>query len=126
MATGDAAPTLMRDTLYSIIMIVTGGLVGFSLLLGGRKFATQYMNLFGISSILSRCFRWRLLCWFSNGIAASQFLYRSGIIGRVNFRRDVRRILLIQTKTHQSLFIYEHEDEGDDGNPHHGKTLSAQ
>ncbi|MDI5536272.1 hypothetical protein MJM28_30140, partial [Salmonella enterica subsp. enterica serovar Montevideo] len=24
MATGDAAPTLMRDTLYSIIMIVTG------------------------------------------------------------------------------------------------------
>jgi Ca2+:H+ antiporter len=30
MATGDAAPTLMRDTLYSIIMIVTGGLVGFS------------------------------------------------------------------------------------------------
>lgn len=36
MATGDAAPTLMRDTLYSIIMIVTGGLVGFSLLLGGQ------------------------------------------------------------------------------------------
>ena len=29
MATGDAAPTLMRDTLYSIIMIVTGGPVGF-------------------------------------------------------------------------------------------------
>ncbi|STW50176.1 calcium/proton exchanger [Klebsiella pneumoniae] len=57
MATGDAAPTLMRDTLYSIIMIVTGGLVGFSLLLGGRKFATQYMNLFALSSILSPCFR---------------------------------------------------------------------
>lgn len=29
--------------------------------------------------------------------------------------------LLIQTKTHQSLFIYEHEDEGDDDDPHHGK-----
>lgn len=54
MATGDAAPTLMRDTLYSIIMIVTGGLVGFSLLLGGRKFATQYMNLFGIKQYRSR------------------------------------------------------------------------
>ncbi len=51
-------------------------------------------------------------------------LYRSGIIGRVNFRRDVRRILLIQTKTHQSLFIYEHEDEGDDDNPHHGKPCT--
>ncbi|MCV2525693.1 MAG: sodium-potassium/proton antiporter ChaA, partial [Candidatus Lightella neohaematopini] len=30
--------TLMRDTLYSVIMIVTNGLVGLSLLLGGRKF----------------------------------------------------------------------------------------
>jgi Ca2+:H+ antiporter len=29
--------------------------------------------------------------------------------------------LLIQTKTHQSLFIYEHEDDGDDDDPHHGK-----
>lgn len=56
MATGDAAPTLMRDTLYSIIMIVTGGLVGFSLLLGGRKFATQYMNLFGIKQYLIALF----------------------------------------------------------------------
>lgn len=48
MATGDAAPALMRDTLYSIIMIVIGGLVGVSLLLGGRKFATQHVNLVGI------------------------------------------------------------------------------
>ncbi len=29
--------------------------------------------------------------------------------------------MLIQTKTHQSLFVYEHEDESDDGDPHHGK-----
>ncbi len=36
-------------------MIVTGGLVGFSLL-GGRKFATQYMNLFGIKQYLIALF----------------------------------------------------------------------
>ncbi|PVF10396.1 sodium-potassium/proton antiporter ChaA, partial [Yersinia pestis] len=52
MATGDAAPALMRDTLYSIIMIVIGGLVGVSLLLGGRKFATQHVNLVGIKQYL--------------------------------------------------------------------------
>ncbi len=95
MATGDAAPTLMRDTLYSIIMIVTGGLVGFSLLLGGRKFATQYMNLFGIKQYLIALFPLAIIVLvFPIGIAASQFLYRSGIIGRVNFRRDVRRIFV--------------------------------
>ncbi len=47
MATGDAALTLMRDTLYSIIM-VSRGLVGFSRCWAGGKFATQYMNLFGV------------------------------------------------------------------------------
>lgn len=71
MATGDAAPTLMRDTLYSIIMIVTGGLVGFSLLLGGRKFATQYMNLFGIKQYLIALFPLAIIVW------CSQWLYRA-------------------------------------------------
>lgn len=59
MATGDAAPALMRDTLYSIIMIVSAGLVGFALLLGGRKFATQYVNLGGIKQYLMAIYRWR-------------------------------------------------------------------
>ena len=102
MATGDAAPTLMRDTLYSIIMIVTGGLVGFSLLLGGRKFATQYMNLFGIKQYLIALFPLALLVAL---ISAAMY----GVF------------LLIQTKTHQSLFVYEHEDDSDDDDPHHGK-----
>ncbi|MDU3716489.1 MAG: sodium-potassium/proton antiporter ChaA [Klebsiella michiganensis] len=102
MATGDAAPTLMRDTLYSIIMIVTGGLVGFSLLLGGRKFATQYMNLFGLKQYLN----------FTTGQALLVALISAAMYGV---------FLLIQTKTHQSLFVYEHEDDGDDDDPHHGK-----
>lgn len=88
-------PTLMRDTLYSIIMIVTGGLVGFSLLLGGRKFATQYMNLFGIKQYLIALFPLAIIVLvFPMALPLSQFLYRSGIIGRVNFRRDVRRIFV--------------------------------
>ncbi|MBK4372340.1 sodium-potassium/proton antiporter ChaA, partial [Enterobacter hormaechei] len=33
--------------------------------------------------------------------------------------------LLIKTKTHQSLFVYEHQDDGHDDDPHHGKP-SAQ
>lgn len=55
----------MRDTLYSIIMIVTGGLVGFSLLLGGRKFATQYMNLFGLKQYLIALFPLAIIVWSS-------------------------------------------------------------
>lgn len=73
MATGDAALTLMRDTLYSIIMIVTGGLVGFSLLLGGRKFATQYMNLFGIKQHLIALFSAIIVLVFPMALPAANF-----------------------------------------------------
>ena len=91
MATGDAAPTLMRDTLYSIIMIVTGGLVGFSLLV--FPMALPAAN-------------------FSTGQALLVALISAAMYGV---------FLLIQTKTHQSLFVYEHEDDSDDDDPHHGK-----
>ncbi|VFS75409.1 Calcium/proton antiporter [Raoultella terrigena] len=92
MATGDAAPTLMRDTLYSIIMIVTGGLVGFSLLLGGRKFATQYMNLFGIKQYLIALLPvGDYRAGVSHGPAWRQFLHRSGAAGGAYFGGHVRR-----------------------------------
>lgn len=122
MATGDAAPTLMRDTLYSIIMIVTGGLVGFSLLLGGRKFATQYMNLFGIKQYLIALFPLAIIVLvFPMALPQANFSTGQALLVALISAAMYGVFLLIQTKTHQSLFIYEHEDEGDDDNPHHGK-----
>ncbi|CZQ27378.1 sodium-potassium/proton antiporter ChaA [Salmonella enterica] len=122
MATGDAAPTLMRDTLYSIIMIVTGGLVGFSLLLGGRKFATQYMNLFGIKQYLIALFPLAIIVLvFPMALPQANFSTSQALLVALISAAMYGVFLLIQTKTHQSLFIYEHEDEGDDDNPHHGK-----
>ncbi|VTN21065.1 calcium/proton exchanger [Klebsiella pneumoniae] len=92
MATGDAAPTLMRDTLYSIIMIVTGGLVGFSLLLGGRKFATQYMNLFGIKQYLIALFPLAIIVLvFPMALPGANFQHRAIAAGGGNFGGHVRR-----------------------------------
>lgn len=120
MATGDAAPTLMRDTLYSIIMIVTGGLVGFSLLLGGRKFATQYMNLFGIKQYLIALFPLAIIVLvFPMALPGGNFTTGQALLVALISAAMYGVFLLIQTKTHQSLFVYEHEDDGDD--PHHGK-----
>ena len=74
MATGGAAPALMRDTLYSIIMIVTAGLVGFALLLGGRKFATQYVNLAGVKQYLIAIFPLAILVLvFPNALPNGNF-----------------------------------------------------
>jgi len=120
MATGDAAPALMRDTLYSIIMIVTGGLVGFALLLGGRKFATQYVNLAGVKQYMIAIFPLAILVLvFPNALPGGNFSTTQALMIAALSAAMYGVFLLIQTKTHQSLFVYEHEDDGDD--PHHGK-----
>ncbi|WP_345829436.1 sodium-potassium/proton antiporter ChaA [Pantoea sp. BRR-3P] len=120
MATGDAAPALMRDTLYSIIMIVTAGLVGFALLLGGRKFATQYVNLAGVKQYMIAIFPLAILVLvFPNALPGGNFSTAQALIIAAISAAMYGVFLLIQTKTHQSLFVYEHEDDGDD--PHHGK-----
>ncbi|MCX8966420.1 sodium-potassium/proton antiporter ChaA [Erwinia psidii] len=122
MATGDAAPALMRDTLYSIIMIVTCGLVGFALLLGGRKFATQFVNLVGVKQYLIALFPLGILVLvFPNALPGGDFSVGQALIISGISAAMYGVFLLIQTRTHQSLFVYQHEDDSDDGDPHHGK-----
>ncbi|WP_158965134.1 calcium:proton antiporter [Chachezhania sediminis] len=52
MLTGDNTPTLARDTMFSVLMIVMNGLVGLSLLLGGLKHRLQIFNLSGANAYL--------------------------------------------------------------------------
>jgi Ca2+:H+ antiporter len=53
MTTGAPDPTLARDTMFSVVMIVLNGLVGFSLLLGGLRYHEQEYNLRGVTAYLS-------------------------------------------------------------------------
>jgi len=53
MITGADKPTLARDTMFSIIMIVLNGLVGLSLLMGGLKHRLQAYNLQGAGAYLT-------------------------------------------------------------------------
>ena len=123
MATGDAAPALMRDTLYSIIMIVSAGTVGFALLLGGRKFATQYVNPGGIKQYLMAIFPLAVIVLvFPSALPGGNFSTGQALLVALISAAMYGVFTVIQTKTHQSLFVYEHED--DDGDPHHGKPSS--
>lgn len=53
MLSGDAVPTMARDTMFSVIMIVLNGLVGLCLLLGGIRHRNQSYNLQGANAFLS-------------------------------------------------------------------------
>jgi Ca2+:H+ antiporter len=52
MLHGDNNPTLVRDTLFSVVMIVMGGMVGLSLLLGAVRHREQAINLQGANAYL--------------------------------------------------------------------------
>lgn len=53
MLTGEYNPTLGRDMMFSVIMIVLNGIIGLSLLIGGIKFIQQTFNLQGANTYLS-------------------------------------------------------------------------
>ncbi len=53
MTTGEPNPTLARDTMFSVVMIVLNGLVGLALLLGGFRYHEQEYNLRGVIAYLS-------------------------------------------------------------------------
>lgn len=107
--------TLMRDTLYSLIMLVTTGFVGVSLLLGGRKFRTQHVNLAGVTQYLTGIIPLVFVVLILPSVLPSK-TYSTGQLFIVAFLSAALYavFLIIQTKTHQNLFIYEHEDQDED------------
>jgi Ca2+:H+ antiporter len=53
MLGGKAAPTLARDTVFAVVMIVCNGLVGICILIGGLKFREQDFQVSGANLYLS-------------------------------------------------------------------------
>jgi Ca2+:H+ antiporter len=53
MLTGESKPSLARDTMYGIVMIVLNGMIGVALLVGGLRHHEQEYNLQGANSFLS-------------------------------------------------------------------------
>lgn len=49
---GEEAMGLARDTIFAAIMIILNGIIGFSLLVGGRKHQIQGFNLEGVTAAL--------------------------------------------------------------------------
>ncbi|GGZ97131.1 sodium-potassium/proton antiporter ChaA [Ignatzschineria ureiclastica] len=108
----DPYATLMRDTLYSLIMLVISGFVGISLLIGGKKFKTQHVNLAGVTQYTTAIIPLVLVVlilpsFLEGGSYSNGQLIFVALLSAVLYAV----FLVIQTKTHQSLFIYDDEDQ---------------
>lgn len=53
MSTGKGSPTLARDAMFAVIMIVLNGMVGLTLLIGALKYHEQDYNLQGANAFLA-------------------------------------------------------------------------
>jgi Ca2+:H+ antiporter len=53
MSTGHGSPTLARDAMFAVVMIVLNGMVGLTLLLGGLRYHEQSYNLQGANAFLA-------------------------------------------------------------------------
>jgi Ca2+:H+ antiporter len=53
MVLGENDPTLARDTMFAVLMIILNGMVGLTLLLGGLRYREQHYNLQGAKSFLA-------------------------------------------------------------------------
>ena len=53
MLTEHGSPTLARDAMFAVIMIILNGMVGLTLLIGGLKYKEQDYNLQGANSFLA-------------------------------------------------------------------------
>ncbi|RYG69201.1 calcium:proton antiporter [bacterium] len=53
MLTGENKPTVARDTMFAVVMIILNGMIGLALLLGGLKHHEQTYNLYGTNAFLA-------------------------------------------------------------------------
>jgi Ca2+:H+ antiporter len=53
MVLGDQDPTLARDTMFAVLMIILNAMVGLALLLGGLRYREQHYNLQGAKAFLA-------------------------------------------------------------------------
>jgi Ca2+:H+ antiporter len=53
MVLGENEPTLARDTMFAVLMIILNAMVGLALLLGGLRYGEQHYNLQGAKAFLA-------------------------------------------------------------------------
>jgi Ca2+:H+ antiporter len=53
MVLGENQPTLARDTMFAVLMIILNAMVGLALLLGGLRYREQHYNLQGAKAFLA-------------------------------------------------------------------------
>jgi Ca2+:H+ antiporter len=127
MLTGNANPTLARDTMLAVIMIVLNGMVGISLLIGGLKHGEQAFNLQGarafLAVILPLATMSLILPRFTTSTSDPTLDRHQEFLFAIITVALYATFLAIQTRRHSGFFVQPGSDvtadAGDDGGQKH-------
>jgi Ca2+:H+ antiporter len=111
----DGSPTLARDTVFAVLMIVCNGLTGLCILVGGLKFSEQSFRVTGANSYLAVLFVLATLTLIlpNHTMTTTGPTYSMGQLGFVGVMTLVlyAAFLYIQTVRHRDYFVVRSENE---------------
>lgn len=139
MLTGEDNPTLARDTMFSVVMMVLNGLIGTVLLLGGWRYREQEYNLRGVNAylgvIIALAIFGLILPNFTESSAGPTFSERQEAFLIAMSVALYAVFLAIQTTRHRGFFVLGDQEDGLGGHLHsratartplyHGAVLAA-
>ena len=124
MLNGSENPTLARDTMFSVLMIVLNGMLGITLLIGGVRHHRQVFNLEGARSylIVLSCLAFLALVLptftRAGGVgSASPMVFGFVAIASVGLYGI---FLFLQSTRHRDFFQHPSEEEEEGGGHGHG------
>ncbi|MEZ5889054.1 MAG: calcium:proton antiporter [Xanthobacteraceae bacterium] len=123
MLTGDSDPTLARDTMLAVVMIVLNGMVGVALLLGGLRHGEQEFNLQGARAFLAVLVPLTTICLilprFTVSTAEPTLTFIQAVLFAAMTVVLYATFLAIQTRRYRHFFIQPGaRAEGDDDHAH--------
>lgn len=126
MISGKNNPGLARDTMFAVVMIVLGGLVGISLMLGAWRHRQQEFNLEGagayLSLIVPLAVFGMVLPNFTVATSSPTYSTGEGLILSLLCVAIYILFLVIQTNRHREFFSHPHSETDA---PHHGDSNTS-
>jgi len=136
MLGGDPNPTLPRETMFAILMIVMNGMVGTVLAIGGLRHVEQEYNLQGATAYLAVITPLAIFALviptFTQATTGPTFTAQQAIVFGLLTALLYAAFLIIQTTRHRNFFIQPKKAAKDVQRPepviaphHHGPIYSA-
>src|ERR1700738_401935 len=124
-----AVPTLARDTVFAVVMIVCNGLVGICILAGGLRYREQDVQVTGSSLYLSVLIVLATITLIMPNytLTTPGPIYSAGQLGFVSVVTVILYGVFLYTQTirHRNYFVGEAAGKADDGTPASNRMLAS-